>query len=65
MRMDNELLTVAEVASLLRVNRTVVWSWRRKGHLPQPINIAPPGSKRPVLRFRRSALVDFLGASHE
>jgi predicted DNA-binding transcriptional regulator AlpA len=65
--MDNtdELLTVAEVASALRINRTAVWAWRKSGHLPQAIDISPPGSRRPTLRFRRSDLLEFIGTAHE
>jgi predicted DNA-binding transcriptional regulator AlpA len=62
--MENELLTSAEVASLLRVNRTSVWEWRRSGHLPQPIDIAPAGRRRPALRWRKSDLIAFIGGSN-
>ncbi len=53
---NDTLLTTSEVASLLKVNRTALWAWRRQGHLPEPIDIAPPTSKRPALRYRMSDL---------
>jgi len=59
---NDTLLTTSEVASLLKVNRTALWAWRRQGHLPEPIDIAPPGRKRPVLRYRRADLLEFIGA---
>lgn len=63
-RMDNELLTVAEVAAYLRINRTAIWKWRKTGKLPQPINLSP-GARRPTLRFRRAEILALTGASHE
>jgi predicted DNA-binding transcriptional regulator AlpA len=62
--MDNELLTTAEVASVLRIDRTAIWSWRRQGHFPEPIDISPPSSKRKTLRWRRSDLLEFIGGSN-
>lgn len=58
--MDHELVTVAEVATYLRINRTAVWKWRKLGRLPEPINISP-GSRRPTLRFRRSDVLAYIG----
>lgn len=63
---NDTLLTTSEVASLLKVNRTALWAWRRQGqHLPEPINIAPASSKRPCLRWRMSDLRAFIGGKHE
>jgi predicted DNA-binding transcriptional regulator AlpA len=59
--MDDELLTTAEAASILRVSRTAMWAWRRTGHLPEPINIAPPEHRRPTLRWRRSEVLALIG----
>jgi predicted DNA-binding transcriptional regulator AlpA len=58
--MEHELLTTAEVASALQVTRTAIWSWRRQGHFPEPVDISPPSSKRKTLRWRRSDLLEFI-----
>jgi predicted DNA-binding transcriptional regulator AlpA len=55
--MENELWTVAEVAAYLRVDRTVLWHWRKQGHIPEPIDISPPNSGRPTLRFQRDQIL--------
>jgi predicted DNA-binding transcriptional regulator AlpA len=62
--MEHELLTTAEVASALQVNRTAIWAWRRAGHFPEPIVISPPSSKRKTLRWRKSDLIAFIGGSN-
>jgi predicted DNA-binding transcriptional regulator AlpA len=53
---DTRLVSISEACRLLGVkSRNTIWSWRRQGHLPEPVNIGPPG-KRPVLRYRRDLI---------
>ena len=49
-----KLLTVEEVADLLRVGRSTAYSWISQGLLPS-IDLTG-GSRRPVLRVRREDL---------
>ncbi len=65
MEYDDTLLTVAEAASLLRLQRATLWAWRRQGHGPRPINIGRRDGQRPVIRYRRADLIEFVVASHD
>ncbi|HZU66715.1 MAG TPA: helix-turn-helix domain-containing protein [Ktedonobacteraceae bacterium] len=53
-----ELLTVQEVASILRVDQTTVRRWIKEGTLPS-IRL-PHRGKREIYRVRRSTLNEIL-----
>lgn len=36
-----------------------------RGHGPRPINIGRRDGQRPVIRYRRADLIEFIGASHD
>lgn len=48
----NDLLTVEEVAKMLRVDSTTIRRWMRAGALPAIV--LPKRGKREVLRIRRA-----------
>ena len=50
-----ELLTVPEVARLLRVSRWTLWEWRRNGAGPPCVRLS-----RGVIRYPRRILADWL-----
>jgi excisionase family DNA binding protein len=56
--MENELLTAPEVASLYRVKTVTIYAAAKAGKIPHIILWA--GRKRPLLRFRRSDIEQFL-----
>lgn len=35
------LLRVRDLTKLLGVSRVTIWSWRRAGHFPEPIQLGP------------------------
>ena len=55
--MGNELLTVAEVAELLKLNEQTVRRWIRTGRLPA----VSLGSRQAGYRVRRSDVDELLG----
>ena len=58
--MGDELMTVAEVATMLRLNDQTVRKWLREGRLPG-IYL---GSRTAGWRIRRADVVAFLDARH-
>lgn len=52
---EKELMTVREVAELLRVGRTTLWRWRSEGVGPVPFELRPR-----VLRYRRAEVEAYL-----
>ena len=54
----NKLLDADEAAALLKVKRGTVYDWAKKNVLPHIRILA--GEKRPVIRFRRSDIEQFL-----
>jgi predicted site-specific integrase-resolvase len=55
-------MSLAAVARVLGVDRRTVWRWRKAGHI-DTVDIAPPGSGRPVLRVRQSQVTKLLGGA--
>ena len=53
----DQLLTVREVAKLLKVSRRTVWRWRAQGRLPAPIHCS-----KTCVRWKASVLQAFLQA---
>jgi excisionase family DNA binding protein len=50
-----ELLTVKDVAALLKVHKKTVWSWVSAGVLPGPLHLGPR-----CVRWRRATIEAFL-----
>jgi predicted DNA-binding transcriptional regulator AlpA len=50
-----ELLTISEVAHLLRISRWGLWNWRRRGSGPPYLKLS-----RGVVRYPRRVLADWL-----
>lgn len=60
--MDNEkLLKAAEVAERLGVNRATLFNWRTRNYGPLALDIADPESRKPMLRYRASEVMQFMG----
>lgn len=55
---SNALLAVEEAAAILKVKPGTVYDWVSKGILPHVRILA--GKRRPVIRFRRSAIEQFV-----
>jgi hypothetical protein len=55
-------MSLAAVARVLGVDRRTIWRWRKAGHI-DTVDIAPPGSGRPVLRVRQSQVIKLLGGA--
>jgi excisionase family DNA binding protein len=56
---DNDLLTVSEVARILRVDNTTVRRWAKKGVLE--VVILPHVNERQAYRIKRETLNKVLG----
>ena len=52
----DELLTIDEVITILRVSRAAFYRWRRRGTGPASVRL--PGG---AVRIRRAALAEWLG----
>lgn len=55
---EKELLVVDQASAILKIKATTVYDWCAKGILPHVRILA--GSRRPVIRFRRSDLDEFI-----
>lgn len=55
---QQELITAEEVASFLRVKVSTIYDWAAKEILPHVRILA--GKRRPVIRFRRTDLQEFI-----
>lgn len=53
---DFELLSVTDVANLLKVSRRSVWRWAQQGSLPAPVRIG-----RRAVRWRRKDILRAIG----
>jgi len=52
------LLTVPQVAEMLAVSSSAVYSWAAEGYLPSVV--MGRGSRKPVVRFRAEAIEQFI-----
>lgn len=57
MEQDETMMTAAEVAEMLRVDRSTLWRWRKQGVGPAPIYLRPR-----VPRYRRAEVLAFIKA---
>ena len=51
---NSELLTIAEVASLLKVTRRGIQNWLKEGRIPHPLRIAT------ILRWRKLDIIEWI-----
>jgi len=56
----DDLLTITEVITALRVSRSAFWRWRRRGTGPPVVRL--PGGD---VRIRRAALAAWLASQHD
>jgi|HubBroStandDraft_6_1064221.scaffolds.fasta_scaffold1527509_2 predicted site-specific integrase-resolvase len=60
---EPELMTVKQTCWALGVTRNTLYRWRCAGHLV-PVNIGPPGAKRPVVRYKREDILKIQGGQY-
>lgn len=53
---DLQLLTTREVTALLKLDRSTLWDWTRKGRFPKPIKLGR------ATRYRRSDIEAWLAS---
>jgi excisionase family DNA binding protein len=52
---SRELLTIAEVSTMLNLGKRTVCRWAAEGKMPQPVRLA-----RRAVRWRRADLLDWI-----
>jgi excisionase family DNA binding protein len=63
MTTDKLLITADDVAAILNVRRSTVYEWARMSYLPS-VRLGR-GTRRPLIRFEREAVLKWLSSRRE